>query len=424
MSEEGWMKLKERRERAKEFATPKKKRKGDPTAALNLAHILDGLKAIKNEQQVDRDSNELDFRIEKLENQIELIGERLEDWALEEKMKELQREQEKEELIVTLLKIQTQIGEVPTHIIEEAEPSMWSNIAMLMQTNKEANNFESSNMWKRHVQYYKALYTQFHTDKKTHEDFVQTVVTLCTQFKNDLFHLNQISKILKADLNLLSNPSTNAQSLFGSIQDPNYLDVIDLSSKYGELMEKYDLLNESINAFAAGGEKEPESVEIGNMTFHSRDDLKVWVKKQMNEKEDGLDDGPFPFGVFLDIYSFLARIQTYADTKDTMLKNLDLNLSTKLTSDEVTTLSAFTNMIPIIFGRASGNAALSSTKTTFLPAMREKEDWETSSRDGGIKRIIEDQIKNVLCQMRDLISSRLHGRSEAIMLATTCLSLS
>ena len=56
------------------------------------------------------------------------------------------------------------------------------------------------------------------------------------------------------------------------------------------------------------------------MTFHSRDDLKVWVKKQINEKEDGLDDGPFPFGVFLDIYSFLARIQTYADTKDTMLK--------------------------------------------------------------------------------------------------------
>lgn len=56
--------------------------------------------------------------------------------------------------------------------------------------------------------------------------------------------------------------------------------------------------------------------------------------------------------------------------------------------------------------------------------MREKEDWETKSREGGITHIIDDQIKNILCQMRDLISSRLHGKSEAIMLATTCLSIS
>ena len=80
-------------------------------------------------------------------------------------------------------------------------------------------------------------------------------------------------------------------------------------------------------------------------------------------------------------------------------------------------------MIPFIFGRAKGNSALPSTKNTFLPAMREKEDWETSSRDGGINRIIYDQIKNVLCQMRDLISSRFYGRSEGIMLTMTCLSL-
>ena len=56
--------------------------------------------------------------------------------------------------------------------------------------------------------------------------------------------------------------------------------------------------------------------------------------------------------------------------------------------------------------------------------MREKEDWETRLRDGGIKRIIEDQIKNVLSQIRDLFSARLYGKSEAIMLATSCLSLS
>ena len=38
--------------------------------------------------------------------------------------------------------------------------------------------------------------------------------------------------------------------------------------------------------------------------------------------------------------------------------------------------------------------------------------------------MIDDQIKNVLSQMRDLIQARLHGKSKAIMLATMCLSLS
>ena len=72
-------------------------------------------------------------------------------------------------------------------------------------------------------------------------------------------------------------------------------------------------------------------MEIGNITFHSRDDLKVWVMRQINVIEDGGDKGPFPFGVFLHVHSFLARMQTYTDTKDTMLKNLDLNQRIKLT---------------------------------------------------------------------------------------------
>ena len=198
------------------------------------------------------------------------------------------------------------------------------------------------------------------------------MVKIFQQFKSDMIQLNNLLKALKSDVSAISSPNS-AHSLFGNLPNPDFVDISDLNSNYKELAAKYDQLNSSIKAFVTGGDKQPESVEIGNMAFHSREDLKVWVKDQSVATEYE-DEGSFPFGVFLDVYSFLARVQTYADTKDTMLKKLDLNQRTKLTSDEVTTLAAFTDMIPIIFGRASGNSALSSTKTTFLPAMREKDD--------------------------------------------------
>ena len=83
-----------------------------------------------------------------------------------------------------------------------------------------------------------------------------------------------------------------------------------------------------------------------------------------------------------------------------MLKNLDLNQRVKMTSDEATTLSSFTYIIPPILGKAgSGNLALAGTKTTFLPALREKVDWENKYRNGGVRYIIEDQITE--CNLSD-----------------------
>ena len=124
----------------------------------------------------------------------------------------------------------------------------------------------------------------------------------------------------------------------------------------------------------------------------------------------------------------LARIQTgytLEDTVHSMLKSLDLNAKVHLTSDETMTLSGFIYMNPPILGKAgSGNSAISSTKTTFLPALKEKEDWENTMRNGGVKRVIEEQMPNIIYQMKDLIGTRLVGNSQAIMLATTCLSIS
>lgn len=204
---------------------------------------------------------------------------------------------------------------------------------------------------KKLIEEFKVLYAEFYSNRKAYDDFVKSIVTLCTQFKNDIVYMNKALKILKSEFTQFNVTIPSTTNLFGSIQDPTYVDVLDLNDNCKDLNEKFEQLQESIKSFATlGGDKSPESVEIGNLTFTAREDLKVWVLKQIAEKEDG----SFLFGVFLDVYSFLARIQTYGESKDTMLKNLDLNQRTKMTSDEVTTLGAFTNMVPAIFGRPSG----------------------------------------------------------------------
>lgn len=123
VSAEQWQKLSVKQERIKDFTTPRKTQKSESLASLNLSSIGDSLKDIKNEVQQGRDSQEVNFRLEKLEAQIELIGERLEEWALDQKFKELHREEQQEDLQAFLTRLETQIGRIPPHAAEQLETS-------------------------------------------------------------------------------------------------------------------------------------------------------------------------------------------------------------------------------------------------------------------------------------------------------------
>ena len=92
MTAEQWTKSKVKRERINDFTTPKKETKTISLVSLNLSSIGDSLKEVKNEIQANRDPKDVDVRLEKLEAQEELIGERLEEWELDHKFKELQKE--------------------------------------------------------------------------------------------------------------------------------------------------------------------------------------------------------------------------------------------------------------------------------------------------------------------------------------------
>ena len=96
-----------------------------------------------------------------------------------------------------------------------------------------------------------------------------------------------------------------------------------MQDNHDKLSENFGQLNQAIKAFT--NNDKGEGVGIGELHFPSRNDLRVW-------SQDDLEDSGFPFGVFLDVYSFLGRIQTsYNNIGDTMLKNLDLNDKSQLT---------------------------------------------------------------------------------------------
>ena len=201
---------------------------------------------------------------------------------------------------------------------------------MVTQKLSESTSFENSTVWKKIIQEYRILYTQFQAETKKSEDFVSTMVNICQQFRSNMIQLNNLLKTLKSYVSAISPPNA-AHSLFGSLPNSEVMEISDLNSNYRDLAAKYEQLNASIQAHLHGGDKQPKSVEIGNMVSHSLEDLKVWVK-DWSVATEYEEQGSFPFGVLLDVYSFLARVQTYADAKDSLLKNLDLNQRTKLTN--------------------------------------------------------------------------------------------
>ena len=153
------------------------------------------------------------------------------------------------------------------------------------------------------------LQSDFLSEKRNGSDFQQAVIKLCTQFKSDIQHLDKQLKATNSDISSKWGSNTTSQ-LFGSIQDPPLEEIETLRQNYQDVLGKVDQLHETVKTFSSSPtDGTPDGVEIVDLRFPGRPDLMVWV-------EDNLKDLSYPFGVFLDIYSFLARVQCGYTTED------------------------------------------------------------------------------------------------------------
>lgn len=90
------------------------------------------------------DSDDISSRLETLESQIELIGERLEAWMLDQDRIELEREEYRQSLEGKIRELENQIGNIPNHAAEDADTTIWNTIASLLQSHKDTENFVES----------------------------------------------------------------------------------------------------------------------------------------------------------------------------------------------------------------------------------------------------------------------------------------
>ena len=161
------------------------------------------------------------------------------------------------------------------------------------------------------------------------------------------------------------------------------------------------------------GREAKEIVTVGQYSFGSIQELAVWAKKHL--------PATLPFGGFVDIYSYLERVNSFKDVASTtVLKNMEVRQKLDLTADEALIIESFKHPLPRIFnGGSSANAA---TYSAWLPGVPSKDKWEDNVGLSGAKITIRDNEATIRTRIEEVISQRLNGHMEAQSIARILLS--
>ena len=232
---------------------------------------------------------------------MKLLGMRVKEWVKAQTlyMKEVHDNMDK--VNARVIDLESSIGQVPANISGIAETTIWATVANLLKKPEPIDPF-TSHMWIKTHKDFMQLQTDCLMGKRATDDFQQAMIKLCSQFKSDIQHLDKRIKAVIGDVSTKYSSNATAQ-LFGSIQDPPVEEIETIKQNYEDVLGRPEQLNESIKVFSSHPtDGTPDGVEIGDLCFQSRTDLGVWV-------DENLKDLNYPFGVFLDVYSFLARVQ-------------------------------------------------------------------------------------------------------------------
>ena len=140
-----------------------------------------------------------------------------------------------------------------------------------------------------------------------------------------------------------------------------------------------------------------KSVRIGKFMFQTMDDLEAWMTTHLPPN--------YPFGAFVDVYSFLQRVKSNRDIVESgrsIVAGMEDRRKSKLTADESLVVEAFADSLPRCF-----NGPSSTDAANWLPGLKTKQKWETDSGMKGIKLAIKDNIEGIRSRLEAVISQRL-----------------
>ena len=140
-----------------------------------------------------------------------------------------------------------------------------------------------------------------------------------------------------------------------------------------------------------------KAVRIGKFVFQTMDDLEAWMSIHLPPN--------FPFGAFVDVYSFLQRVKSNRDiveSERSIVAGMEDRRKSKLTADESLVVESFADPLPRCF-----NGPSSTDAANWLPGLKSKQKWETDSGIKGVKLAIKDNIEGIRARLEAVISQRL-----------------
>ena len=154
------------------------------------------------------------------------------------------------------------------------------------------------------------------------------------------------------------------------------------------------------------------SLQVGKFVFHSINDVGAWADQYLPPD--------YPFGPFVDAYSFLERVKSARDVGEVrnVVIEMDTRRKTNLSTDESTIIEAFQHPLPKCFRNSGSTANIGS----WLPALKTKDAWENKSCTRGIKLAIRDNLEGIRFRIDAVITQRLQKHQEAADLARVLLS--
>ena len=208
-----------------------------------------------------------------------------------------------------------------------------------------------------------------------------------------------------------SKDSNHSSANFNSHDTPDPI-LDDANSPLNNLMDRVDTLTDLCNSLTRSSKPTSSAVKIGRYCFENIDELNGWCERCLPPE--------FPFGAFVDIYSFLQRIKSFRDRADIdSLKSMDYRDRLDLTADEAITLEAFGHPLPKGF---RGTASEEGQMAVWLPGIKTPEKWVDQNETMGIKIMIKENIEVVRSRVLACISHRLSKHPEAATLARELLA--
>ena len=170
------------------------------------------------------------------------------------------------------------------------------------------------------------------------------------------------------------------------------------------LGDRLRALENSLTSFLNGENNKITVVRVGKYTFQTIDEVGIWIDKCLPPN--------YPFGAFIDVYSFLERVKArdYGDSSSVSAQ-MDNRRKIGLTPDEEAVAQAFQHPLPRCF-RGTSSTGGAGQIGSWLPGVKSKSAWENKSGTQGVRLAIEDSLEGIRSRLEIVISQRL-GRNYA-----------